>query len=79
MLKLKNIRRENNIISAEYEPEASGELGAVSLNVENGEVVESKTTSHDGHFAMYLNHAATALKKMADKDTLPEEKLVMWY
>lgn len=67
------------IISAEYDPEASGELGAISLNVETGEVVEYKTTSYDGYLGTYMHHAVAALEKLAKNETLPEEKLVMWY
>ena len=79
MLKLKNIKINNGIISAEYEPENSGDLGSVSINVENGEVVESKSSQLDVPLPMYLHHAIQALKKMINEKELPKEKMIMWY
>lgn len=79
MLRLKNIKKNNSIISAEYEPENSGDLGSVSVNVESGEVIESKQSKMDEPLPMYLHHATEALKKMMKEDVIPEEKLVMWY
>ena len=37
MLELKNIKTCDGIISAEYDPENSSNLGSVSINIENGE------------------------------------------
>lgn len=80
MLRLRNIEKNKNIISATYEPEASGEIGNVSIDVISGDIISSKKTSHDEPFSMYLSHAAYALKRMAKSgDTLPKERLVMWY
>ena len=79
MLKLKNIKKNNGIISAEYEPENSGELGSVSVEVENGKIIESKASKLDNPLPIYLNHAVNALKEMMNKEELPQEKLVMWY
>lgn len=79
MLKLKNIKRNNGIISAEYDPENSGKVGAVSIDVENGKVVESVVSSYDADFPIYLNHAIESLKKLKDDPKLPQEKLVMWH
>lgn len=79
MLKLLNIKRDNGIISAEYDPENSGMCGGVSIDVESGKVIESRISKRDGQLKMYLNHAVGALKKLRDKDELPNEKIVMWY
>lgn len=79
MLKLKNIRRNNNIISAEYDPEDSGEIGSISIEISSGKVIESKITKLDNPIPMYLYHATRALEKILNEDELPKEKLVMWY
>ena len=42
MLKLKNIKRNNGIISAEYDPENSGDLGNISIDTKSGKVIESR-------------------------------------
>ena len=78
MLKLRNIKKNNGIISAEYDPENSGELGNVSVDVEKEEVVESNLSKLDGVFPIYMNHAIDALIKMKDNKELPKEKMIMW-
>ena len=78
MLKLKNLKKNNGIISAEYDPENSGEIGSISIDVRDGKLVESNTSKLDSSFPIYLNHAVEALRKLKDEKELPEEKLVMW-
>lgn len=79
MLKLKNIRKNNGIISAEYDPENSGEIGNISIESESGEVVETNASNMDGSFPIYLNHAIKALRKLGKEKELPKEKMIMWY
>lgn len=79
MLKLKNIKRTNDVISAEYDPEDSGELGSVSVDIKSKEITDYRLSKLDEDFPIYLNHAADALVEMASKKELPEERLVMWY
>ena len=75
MLKLKNIKKSNGIISADYDPECSGEIGRISINKE----VETTISLMDREFPIYLNHALDTLRKIKDEKDIPEEKLVMWY
>ena len=79
MLKLKNIKMNNGIISAEYDPENSGVLGSVSVDIKSGEIVDSKLSEYDKDFPFYLGHAVACLEKLALQDSVPEEKTVMWY
>lgn len=79
MLKLKNIKMNNGIISAEYDPENSGALGYVSVDIKSGRIVESNVSEYDKNFPIYLNHAASCLEKLALQDSVPKEKMVMWY
>ena len=79
MLKLKNIRRNNGIIAANYDPENTGELGFVSLDFQTGEVIESRASKYDEDMPVYLRHSISALKKLTEEEILPEEKMVMWY
>ena len=78
MLKLINLKKNNGIISAEYDPENSGEIGSVSVDVKSEEVVESTLSKMDKTFPIYMNHAIDALIKMKDEKDLPTEKLIMW-
>lgn len=79
MLKLKNIKMNNGIISAEYDPENSGVLGSVSVDIKSGEIVDSKLSEYDKDFPVYLGHAVACLEKLALQNSVPEEKTVMWY
>lgn len=79
MLRLRNIVKNDNQISANYYPEDSEVKGFVSIDTESGEILDSDITSYDEPFNAYLSHAAQALNKMIALDSLPSEKLVMWY
>lgn len=79
MLKLKNIKKNNGIISAEYDPEDSGKIGSITVDIESEKMIESNASELDNEFPIYLNHAITALLEMKDDEEIPEEKLVMWY
>lgn len=79
MLKLKNIKRNNGVISADYLPEGSKDSGMISIEEKSGDILESVSSSMDSTFPIYLNHAIDALKKLRNKEELPEEKTVMWY
>lgn len=79
MLKLKNIKKSNGLISADYDPECSGEIGRISINIDSGKEVETTISLMDREFPIYLNHALDILRKIKDEKDIPEEKLVMWY
>lgn len=79
MLRLKNIVKNDTQISANYYPEDSDTNGFVSVDIKSGEILDSDTTSYDEPFNAYLSHAVQALNKMVDLDSLPSEKVVMWY
>jgi len=79
MLKLRNLKKNNGIITAEYDPENSGDLGSISINMENGQIIETVCAKVDEVFPIYLNHAIDALKKLTKERELPKEKTIMWY
>ncbi len=79
MLTLKNIKKDNKIISADYEPENSGLIGNIKLDITSGKVIDCTSTELDEPLPMYLHHAVNGLIKLAHKENLPNEKLIMWY
>ncbi len=79
MLRLKNIKKNNETIQADYYPEDSAECGFVKINSCTREIIESKLTSYDGVIKAYMSHAATALDRLIDSKSLPKEQVVMWY
>ena len=79
MLKLKNIKKDNGIISADYDPECSGDIGKITMDVKTGEVIQMSKSNVDIRIPIYLNHAIDAVYKIKDKEEIAKEKLVMWY
>ena len=79
MLKLKNIKLTKGIISADYEPENSGEVGKVAIDVASGNVVEQHLAEADKTFPIYFNKALEWLRNAATLKDIPKEKIVMWY
>jgi hypothetical protein len=80
MLRLKKIRRDGNLISAIYDPEASGVLGDVCVNIETQAVENGAISNYENQeYPDYYYHAIAALKTIANEKELPSERLVMWY
>lgn len=77
MITLKRIKRENNIIEADYYPEDSKECGYFKLNTDNGNILEFK--SAEGYGKVTASHAKRELLRIAKLESLPEEKTIMWY
>lgn len=79
MLKLKNIKNENGILSAEYDPEGSNLLGYIAIDIRTAEVIDSRESEYEKGFPNYKMHARMALKSMISEKPIPKERLVMWY
>ena len=79
MLKLKNIEKNSEIISAEYDPEDSGRLGKVVLDAKSGNLLNYDLSEIDTVLPIYLNHAIDAVKELRLKEFMPKEKTVMWH
>lgn len=79
MVRLKKIKKSDNFIEACYTPEDSQEEGYLKIRLKDKEVVDYKMTSFDGKIGMYLTHAINGLKQVIDEETIPKERLIMWY
>lgn len=79
MLYLKNIRKTDTDIRANYYPENSNEKGFVRVDIKTGYILSYELTSYDRPVEMYLNHAIQALRELITSDSVPLEKVVMWY
>ncbi|MEA4830995.1 MAG: hypothetical protein VB118_00080 [Oscillospiraceae bacterium] len=78
MLKLINIIKNDSCISADYIPEDSYERGSISVDL-SGNVLYEKATTLDGDLKMYFSHARKALFMLLHEDSIPNEKIVIWY
>lgn len=74
MVLLKNIRRENNNISADYYPEGNSPKGFMKLQIATGSILE-----HDNASGFAAAHVRTELQRLAKAKSIPSEKTVMWY
>ena len=79
MLRLKNIKRENNFIEAYYAPEDKEEQGYVKIDISTDVVVEKHLTSLDSEVATYFAMARSKLRTIKNDRELPQSLLVMWY
>ena len=79
MLRLRNIKMNNGVISASYDPEDSGQIGAIIMEVSTAEIIESNLSEYDKDFPSYYRHAVSALIRLVNEKDIPDEKIVMWY
>ena len=79
MLKLKNIKRTDHYIEADYHPENGVEHGRIVIDIISLNTVFEERSPSEPVYGEDIVHAKSALKKLISAVTLPEEKLVMWY
>jgi hypothetical protein len=82
MLKLINIKKNDNVIEADYIPENDSLKAHVSLNIENKRETIENIEKYGGS---YGRMAISGLKRILDeiqsgkRSTFPSERVVMWY
>lgn len=72
MVILKNIKKTNDAISADYYPEGKKPKGFMKMK--DGEIVEHNNTS-----SFAAAHVRRELKRLARLDNPPKEKTILWY
>ena len=72
MVILKNIKKTNNMNSADYYPEGKEPNGF--MRIEDGKVIE-----HENSSSFAAPHVRNELKRLARMDNPPVEKTVLWY
>lgn len=82
MLKLINLKMNENIIEADYIPEQSKEKAHISLNTLTDEF---KSEEIKGYGSMYQRMALNGLKRTLEELAngkifdVPKDRIVMWY
>lgn len=81
MLKLINVKRNDNIIEANYKPVIPDvdETGYLKIDLSTGEIIDNVDISYDAPFQTYLIQASNALKAIADQQPYKDEYVHMWY
>ena len=78
MVILREIRKNKNLIEADYYPEDDSNKGHISIDISTGEIVENKgVMGYENSTVSY--HVKKALVRLASLDKIPKQKTVMWY
>ena len=78
MIKLRNIRRKNNIISCIILPEDATSFGSLVVDVSKHSIVDYDLPDGYKWCVNHVHHAAEALYRMASMDIITTEKNVTW-
>ena len=79
MVKLKNIAKNNDIISCDIYPEDARLPGTLKVDSKKGNVAFSSLPAGYEWCRNHLHHAAKALLQMKKNNDFPNEKVIMWY
>ena len=78
IIKLKNIKKNNNIIECDILPEDSKEFGHVSIEIDSKNLKEYKLPAGYEWCRKHVSHVQNTLLDFAKSDNIPKEKLIMW-
>ena len=71
---LRNIKKTDNSISADYYPEGEKLKGFMKIRIKDGEILE-----HDNASSFSAAHVLRELKRLAKSENPPKEKTLLWY
>jgi len=74
MVILKNIKKTDNALSAEYYPEGKEPKGYMQISLEDGSVIK-----HEAACMFAAPHVRSELRRLAKTENPPKEKTVLWY
>lgn len=83
MLKLRNIKRNDSQIEADYFPEGMLEPGHIVLDRKTGTVISAQKSPEDYYdgvdVSFYFPHAIKLLRESSEVEITPKELTCMWY
>ena len=79
MIYLKNVRKENNIIRAEYFPEDSPKGASAMIDIDNPSNCVVEATRYENETKGHIAHAKWALEDMVEEKREIKDCMVMWY
>lgn len=79
MVRLRNIKRNNEIMSCEFIPEGSSECGTLVINTESKKIESCLFPSGYEWCKSHVSHAADYLIEIASDEMIPEQRTLMWY
>lgn len=78
MVKLRNIKVNNQNIECDIYPEDSSLSGSLIVNLETGKVVDYTLPENYAWCIKHIHHASEKLIEIFKDGEIPEEKIVMW-
>lgn len=79
MVKLFNIKRDNNYIYADYLPVGYDSQGSITVRRSDGERIDCKMPDGDAGHPWFLYYAEKRLRQIMNMDELPVETSIAWY
>lgn len=79
MIKLKNIKIENDTVTCDLLPEDSSEYGYIVVNIHTKNIQEYVLPQGYEWCKNHIEHAKENLIKMCETNTLQNELTIMWY
>lgn len=79
MVKLKNIKKNHDLISCDFFPEDAKTPGNIVYDAAKDEIVSCGYPEGYEWCDNHLSHAVDFLASVSKNDNLPEIKLIMWY
>ena len=79
MLRLKNIKKVDNEIKADFYIEDSSECGHIVIDINKMDIKEYSMPLGWETYFIYLAHARDSILRMIKENDIVEECLVMWY
>lgn len=78
MVKLRNIKKNNNIYECDIWPEDSNNSGHIVVNTDTCKIEECTLPLGYEWCQNHVNHVKRVLVEMSQSKDIPNEKLVMW-
>ncbi len=79
MIRLKNVKREGNIVKCNIIPEDSKEMGWLVVDIDKEKIDSFELPKGYENCKWHVGHAFWAIIDGVKSNNLPEEKLIMWY
>ena len=78
MVRLKNLKKNNNLAECDFLPEDSQIPGHMIVDLESGDIIEYTLPEKYEWCTKHVYHAARNLKKLIKNNEFPNNYLVMW-
>ncbi len=80
MVWVRNIKIKDNVISAIYDPEKTGDFGLIEIDADNGDTIRQELSKREtAEMPLYAYYAKKRLKEFIGKKSGEyEDQLVMW-